>query len=1849
MSIQFNRENAQQLWSNPNQKSKPAQTPLTKALSDHQLTHSEYQELKTAFLKEQPNGNFDQWLADALDGALDQKQSSSLQSALSTLSKQGNATSAISFELNASGVGYAPEALAKTYTQPDWSQAARAADSNHDGRLDAKEAARAELPDHLRQNLENNRAVLTYDDAQQQVTYYPATEQPQLNARYKDLKLTLDVDLKDIDGIGDRSRGDISGTTSGSLNFDWNGPLVDGIRKAVEEESGGWVEADTRWVDDKRKGGPGYIIQARSGVIATRPIVIKSNAAGEMYLESPGFGSSVRLRLGEHGLKKYALPKLREMGLDLKIERRDDRIYLTPQRLAVKNIPLTATHQQAASGELNLELAGHTRFEASASGLKATFSNVPVKGSSQVNGAAAVADQAPDRISGRIEAGLNYDLNSSRLDTEVVLKNTTVALSLDAKEMREQLYLPRTLAEQAGDHLTAKLTLNGSYRTVNGQQHEGKAEGFMELQGEGTQAYGRIKGGIGETRLALSAMGVQHQQAKQQGQQGQGQSKLQATAQQGALNLDKPATPSVDLHSVKANAQIEQGPLLTQVKNLLNGPQPVSLQLRAVLTHAGISDGDLEALAEGKADALGHLLSSKTWLSKIEQAVVTVSSDHSRIEMTPEGLTTHHKGVSVSARDGDEQIAISAQIDQLDTQSNTQPQGNRQNISAQNTRVHAHIDFVDADAGSVNLDAELQSAQSSLNLFKNEQTPTENTFALSFQQSNARVDLVAQTHDGPELRLAANTTDMSLRVTEKDVKIASQEVAGNAQYTSNNGSKIDLEGKAQGAQLTQNKAGEWQVTVPNAEARLQVDLALSTLKELLQGAEIDALAALPHGRSQAETQSQLRTAGLNPDQARQAAGLLWKPELQHLLKTSDFIDALKQAEHLTVTSEITGSLSLENRTETGFKATADTHVSTRAALKTSADSETAIVQSEAEAQIKLQSNDHNTQISTPELTVKAQAQQQDGTDIGSFEARIAALDSAFSGEQQSLTSGEVSAQVNFSSVLDTEKIAQIQNLLTDFKDDLLLRLDKIGLNRQQFENILQAFGKNQVEALFKALKPEDVAAMSEDLGLSQKQVTQLMSLLREEPFQKVVQNVFAYSELLTDAQANVSVQLKSESSSWSRKDQQMLASLHNTHLHFGAESSTAQGGGSLNVELSQSQMDYTQNGADAKLSWGPQQASATGRLQREDNGEIQESFDMDLQFNGEAGQVERKQGTFRTEMGASDAQVKLNQTQADGSQGSMVVNASVEHVSSQGSATAGEGEVKGLKVRAQSALTDSEYKGEVSGSGELSIDALHVKPKAVIAEGMTVEAQAQSAYAFTDAQKSEGDAQVHFATERLESSTADGVQMQEATFNTTAHTRLEKEGNTRAEMTLAAREGSLKGLHAQNGKVDFDSLHANLEQQIKTPMARGAVEGRFAMEGYHSENKVQQADTFRLDDVEGTLHIKSDHLRKLLSRSKDAQSVLETISKRWTTEGDAPQFFTNDEVTLHIDQGRWEGDNSDGDALDSEQTLSAHLNLPDLETRLGSTKLQINLNRLSLDSENKTEVELSGKAEFSPHQPEFDQSIQALIDRSLKAAGLNLKPEVHFVDGKFEVKIDRWFVDGLVNVDFSGDNIEISVDRAKLLHFLNTRNLATRLSESQVNNYLLDVQREGNVLNLSLNEFSQSLLHRDNLNIQSVSTESGKIEAEFSYTDTRAYNAGYQGRQQEKLERRLFNTDAGEARSERSLENRVEDLSQGALQRVFKSASTQQLQKMLSAVGGDYDNVLRKALKNENQWQDYPVPNRAIMAANLARNSGLFERVDSEEKQLIQKLVGSLKPSEQALFTQSVSPEAYQQIMKYVR
>ena len=153
---------------------------------------------------------------------------------------------------------------------------------------------------------------------------------------------------------------------------------------------------------------------------------------------------------------------------------------------------------------------------------------------------------------------------------------------------------------------------------------------------------------------------------------------------------------------------------------------------------------------------------------------------------------------------------------------------------------------------------------------------------------------------------------------------------------------------------------------------------------------------------------------------------------------------------------------------------------------------------------------------------------------------------------------------------------------------------------------------------------------------------------------------------------------------------------------------------------------------------------------------------------------------------------------------------------------------------------------------------------------------------------------------------------------------------------------------------------------------------------------------------------------------------------------------------------------------------------------------------------------------------------------------------------------------------------------------------------------------------------------------------------EFAYTDSQEYNAGFRQRQQDKLERLLFNDPrSGARRSESDLEDVVEELENGRLARIFQQASPQQLRRMLKAVGNDYDNIVRGAMTHTADPKAYPIENRAIMAANLADNSGFFESVDRDEKKQIRNLVDSLDSrSEQQRFQNVLRPDEWQEIQK---
>jgi hypothetical protein len=187
-------------------------------------------------------------------------------------------------------------------------------------------------------------------------------------------------------------------------------------------------------------------------------------------------------------------------------------------------------------------------------------------------------------------------------------------------------------------------------------------------------------------------------------------------------------------------------------------------------------------------------------------------------------------------------------------------------------------------------------------------------------------------------------------------------------------------------------------------------------------------------------------------------------------------------------------------------------------------------------------------------------------------------------------------------------------------------------------------------------------------------------------------------------------------------------------------------------------------------------------------------------------------------------------------------------------------------------------------------------------------------------------------------------------------------------------------------------------------------------------------------------------------------------------------------------------------------------------------------------------------------------------------------------------------------------------------------------------------------LNIALNDLTEQILTRDNLRIQGVKLgRDNRFEIDFAYTDTHTYNQTAQQRRSARVDERLLtDTRTGKARSSDDLEDVVEGMSAAQLRTIFRDGTPTQLRQVLQSVGNDYDNILRKLLADEKKLTDYPVANRAIMAAWLAHSGGFLESVDTREKQLIQDLSASLKTSERNVFWTTLNSDEQQRLRRFL-
>lgn len=97
----LNTQSVNNFWINRQSFSSIApEGPLTDALFDDQLTRREYDELKDLYFDTHPNGDFDEFLADALDGKQDDRISHPLLQKVQKLGQVGSAVAALNLEIN---------------------------------------------------------------------------------------------------------------------------------------------------------------------------------------------------------------------------------------------------------------------------------------------------------------------------------------------------------------------------------------------------------------------------------------------------------------------------------------------------------------------------------------------------------------------------------------------------------------------------------------------------------------------------------------------------------------------------------------------------------------------------------------------------------------------------------------------------------------------------------------------------------------------------------------------------------------------------------------------------------------------------------------------------------------------------------------------------------------------------------------------------------------------------------------------------------------------------------------------------------------------------------------------------------------------------------------------------------------------------------------------------------------------------------------------------------------------------------------------------------------------------------------------------------------------------------------------------------------------------------------------------------------------------------------------------------------------------------------------------------------------------------------------------------------------
>ncbi|PIQ23447.1 hypothetical protein COW36_09335 [bacterium (Candidatus Blackallbacteria) CG17_big_fil_post_rev_8_21_14_2_50_48_46] len=1119
--------------------------------------------------------------------------------------------------------------------------------------------------------------------------------------------------------------------------------------------------------------------------------------------------------------------------------------------------------------------------------------------------------------------------------------------------------------------------------------------------------------------------------------------------------------------------------------------------------------------------------------------------------------------------------------------------------------------------------------------------PARNQLHLSLKDGAAQAQIQATESSGNRLELKAGAAGLSGRHDSPgSSRLKADSLQAEAQYQDGQGNRLHLETVLENSQFRKDARGKYVLEAPQAESVAELRLALKDFNRLVEAVGPVELKRLVEAGQKDDLQGILHSMGLTEAQIARTIAILWQPQVKALLGTSDFVKALENAETLDIRIQANTSARISNPTgqiEVDAKGAGTMH----AALKDASGN--ALVRSEGQAQgLKAGLDASGVQLDIAKISGDTRGLHADGSEFIKLSGSIADFRSHWSEAQKSVGMGAVRADIDASTQLDSESLEKIQDILKNFKDALQERLKSFGLSKQQLENLIRAFGQKQFSQWFSGADREQIQAFAEQFGISTQQLERILDLMHDQSFHQVIEEIYNFSELLDKAELKTHLGVSAGGMDWSDNDKQMVLGLRDLQANLTVDSQNAQGHSSLSVHAEQDQTRRERTKSESHTTWGETRFTVSGDSQDRLGNQISAQGKLSYQ----PGEVRTQaDGSSQLKFGKIEGQLSGKMSGPKLHQADLSVQGGLDSIET--SSSSPEDSVLQLaNLQTSGSLNIQQGKEKTQLDARVGLEHLTSRPEQLKLDQLQVQGDYQADSSSESLGHQRRDHGSLSAQNRIASIEVgkEGAHIQGTQLSVQAQASLSEDGKTSAHLAGRIQDAKVHDIQAHAGHVKLDQVDGHLMAEVRTPTARTKLSADPHLAGVSAHEGLVTAKDLQIRGIEGDARIRMQKVRELLSASPNALKVLNQVASHFGTR--PSELFTNDTLTFKLNQGQLITQPGQEDALRNPKDFSGQLQIPGLQTQLGKADLNLDLKHLSLNPnpDASPRVELSGQARFEPRQPAFNQAINQLLKQQFSAWGLpNLNASVEIKNGEFQVKIDRWFVAGLVKADFEGDRMSIELDRVKLLRFISAKGLITGKVADSLEKNLIDFSQDENRLHLSLNDMTEAILHKDNLQIKRVElAPDNHFEIQFNYEDSQAYNAGARQRQVKKVQERVLQN-----RSESELEDIVEDMGKSTRQRLFQQASSQQLRKMLEAVGNDYDNVLRETLAQEKDLKNYPLENRAIMAAYLASDKGFLEGVDRQEKDLIKKLVNSLQGRDYQVFAKSLSADELKRINQF--